>query len=116
MTGMSEAQWEELAIETLVELAWPRATGTDIYPGGIANQRQSIDDLVIAPRFFEALRTLNPGVPLQYLQQAQADILAPKSQDPIAENQRIHAYFVSGYRGLTYIDADGRDQTPTWLW
>jgi hypothetical protein len=52
-------------------------------------------------------------VPTQHLQQALADILAPKSQDAITENFRIHGYLVDGYRGLSYTDTDGREENPT---
>jgi type I restriction enzyme R subunit len=48
-------------------------------------------------------------VPGEYLQQAVAEIAAPKSQDAITENHRIHQYLVSGYP-LSYIDTDGIEQ------
>jgi type I restriction enzyme R subunit len=50
-------------------------------------------------------------VPGEYLQQAVAEIAAPKSQDAITENHRIHQYLVSGYP-LSYIDTDGIEQNP----
>jgi type I restriction enzyme, R subunit len=62
---------------------------------------------------FDALRRLNPDVPDTYLRQARAEILAPSSEDPIAENHRIHDWLVEGFRGITYVDADGQEATPT---
>ena len=38
---------------------------------------------------------------------------APKSQDAIAENYRLHQILVDGYRGISYIDSDGIEQNPT---
>lgn len=35
----------------------------------------------------DPLRTFNPEVPIQYLQQALAEILAPKSTDAITEDE-----------------------------
>jgi len=111
VTGMSEADWEALAMDTLGELAWRPVSGEAIAPG--SGERTSWDDLLIPARLLEAMRTFNPSVPAQYLQQALAEITAPKSQDAITENHRIHAYLVDGFRGLTYIDANGQELTPS---
>ncbi|KHL15705.1 type I restriction enzyme R subunit [Mumia flava] len=108
---MSEAEWEDLAMEDLAELDWATGTGQEIAPG--SGERDSWDELVIRPRFLAALQRLNPEVPQPYLQQAAADIVAARSQDAITENQRLHEYLVHGYRGITYVDADGRETTPT---
>ena len=73
-------------------------------------------DLAMGPSdrmLLDALIRLNPTVPTTYLQQAMADIVAPKSQDAITENCRIHGYLVDGYRGLSYTDTDGREENPT---
>ncbi len=35
------------------------------------------------------------------------------SQDPVAENWRLHDFLVNGFRGITYVDADGIEQTST---
>ncbi|HYP61172.1 MAG TPA: hypothetical protein VEQ36_12150 [Thermomicrobiales bacterium] len=60
-----------------------------------------------------AMRTLNPQVPEQYLQQALAEITTPRSNDAITENYRLHKAIVEGFRGITFIDPDGVEQTPT---
>jgi len=109
--GMGEAEWELLVLETLAELAWLPLKGEQIAPG--TGERATWDDLVIPPRLLAALQTFNPTVPTEYLKQAAAEILAPKSQDAIAENYRQHVNMVDGYRGITYIDADGREVNPT---
>ena len=64
-------------------------------------------------RLLAAMRRLNPLVPAEYLEQALAEIVAPKSQDAIAENYRLHQILVDGYRGISYIDSDGIEQNPT---
>jgi type I restriction enzyme R subunit len=111
MTGMSEAEWEHHALDTLAELGWAPAAGASIAPG--TGQREKWEDLHIPSRMLDALRTFNPEVPIQYLQQALAEILAPKSTDAITENHRIHDALVNGFRGITYIDNDGRENSPT---
>ncbi len=110
MTALPEAAWEQDALETLAEpLGWRPAKGDEVAPG--SGERDTWDDLLIRPRLLDALRRLNPGVPAEYLQQAVAEIAAPKSQDAITENHRIHQYLVSGYP-LSYIDTDGTEQNP----
>jgi type I restriction enzyme, R subunit len=110
MTGISEADWENAALETLSEpLGWRPLPGEAIAPG--SGERDTWDELTIRPRLLDAMRRLNPAVPASYLQQAASEILAPKSQDAITENHRIHEYLVGGYP-LSYIDADGVEQNP----
>ncbi|TWP36365.1 type I restriction endonuclease subunit R [Leekyejoonella antrihumi] len=112
--GFNEAQWEEMVLDTLGELGWSTMRGPSLAPG--SGERESWSDIVLRGRALQAMRNLNPQVPDEYLQQTLADILSPKSNDAIAENQRLHDYLVRGYRGTTYIDHDGREVTPTiWL-
>jgi type I restriction enzyme R subunit len=96
MTGISEAVWEPMR-------------GDEIAPG--TGERQTWDELLIRPRLLDAMRRLNPDVPMPFLQQAVAEIAAPKSFDAITENHRIHEYLVGGYP-LSYIDSDGLEQNP----
>jgi len=110
VTALPESAWEQDAIDTLAEpLGWQPAKGEEIAPG--SGERETWDDLLIRPRLLDALRRLNPGIPGEYLQQALVEIAAPKSQDAITENHRIHGYLVGGYP-LSYIDADGVEQNP----
>ncbi len=89
MTALPESAWEQDALETLAEpLGWRPAKGDEVAPG--SGERDTWDDLLIRPRLLGALRRLNPGVHAEYLQQAVSEIAAPKSQDAIAENYRIH--------------------------
>jgi len=107
---LSEADWEQDALDTLAEpLGWRTLPGEKVAPG--SGERDTWDDLLIRPRLLEALRRLNPGVPGQFLQQAASEIASPKSQDAITENHRIHQYLVGGYP-LSYIDSDGVERNP----
>ncbi|MBT2517661.1 type I restriction endonuclease subunit R [Streptomyces sp. ISL-90] len=108
MTGISEADWEQAALETLAEpLLWDPKHGDEVAPG--SGERETWDELLIRPRLLDAMRRLNPEVPVPFLQQAVAEIAAPKSLDAITENHRIHEYLVGGYP-LSYIDSDGLEQ------
>ena len=62
MTGdHSEAEREELALDTLGELGWQPMEGKRIAPGSGA--RESWQDLVLRPRLRDAIARLNPQLP-----------------------------------------------------
>ena len=109
--GMHEQDWEEHALEVLAEYGWETLRGPAVAPG--SGQRASWEDPVLHGMLSSALRTLNPTVPPEYLDQAAAEVLTPASQDAIAENHRLHQVLVHGYTGITYVDRDGEQQTPT---
>jgi type I restriction enzyme, R subunit len=108
----SEAEWEDVALERLSDHGWDTLAGNQIAPGAEGG-RTSWDDVVLRGRLLAAMRRLNPLVPGEYLEQALAEIVAPTSQDAIAENYRLHQILVHGYRGISYVDHDGIEQNPT---
>jgi type I restriction enzyme R subunit len=110
---LSEADWEAIALERLAEPhAWEPLPGQAIAPGTDGG-RSAWDDLVLRGPLLAAMGRLNPLVPAVYLEQALTEIVAPQSQDAIAENYRLHRVLVHGYRGVNYIDSDGIEQNPT---
>lgn len=109
---VSESEWEDIALERLFEHGWETVHGPALAPGAPGG-RESWDDIVLPERTLAALRKLNPLVPPEYLEQALAEVRAPKSQDALAENARLHQVLVQGYRGVTYIDSQGVEQNPT---
>lgn len=110
MTVISEADWEQGALDALAEpLGWHPLRGDEIAPG--SGERDTWDELLIRPRLLDAMRRLNPDVPVTYLQQAIAEIATPRSLDAITENHRIHTYLLGGYP-ISYIDVDGIEQNP----
>ncbi|MDN6175434.1 MAG: type I restriction endonuclease subunit R [Brevibacterium sp.] len=109
---ITESEWETYIIDRLGDHGWEHLPGPDIVPGQ-ADGRVEWDSLVLKSRAAQALRSLNPGVPPRYLDEALGEILAAASADPVAENFRFHDYLTDGYRGISYIDADGTEQNPT---
>ncbi|MBO0854960.1 MAG: type I restriction endonuclease subunit R, partial [Nocardia sp.] len=110
--GFSEAELERLTLDELAENEWKPLSGSEIAPGKELG-RASWEDIVLPGRMLARMRELNPAVPAQYLEQARAEILAPTSQDALAENKRLHEILIEGYRGITYIDHQGVEQNPT---
>jgi type I restriction enzyme R subunit len=109
---VSEAEWETIALERLYEHGWETRAGHGIAPGTDGG-RASWDDLVLRGPLLAAMRRLNPAVPVEYLEQALAEVVPPQSQDALAENYRLHQVLVDGYRGVSYVDSDGTEQNPT---
>jgi type I restriction enzyme R subunit len=110
--GVSEAQWEAIALDALAEQEWQHLPGAAIAPGA-EDGRTSWADIVLPTRTLATMRELNPHVPGDYLAQALAEIVEPTSQDAIAENCRLHQILTKGYRGISYVDSDGVEQNPT---
>lgn len=109
---VSEAEWEEQMLDALSFHGWTPTSGKAVAPGAEGG-REAWDDVVLPGRTLSALRKLNPTVPGEYLVQAFAEVRAPKSQDPMSENFRLHRILVDGYRGINYVDSDGVEQSPT---
>ena len=110
-TKFGENEWELLAMDTLAELGWQPVHGSTLAPG--SGEREAWGELGIRSRLVTAMRALNPSVPAEYVQQAAAEVLSPKSADAITENHRLHDYLVDGFRGISYIDSAGQEITPT---
>lgn len=107
----SEDMLEQLTLDKLGENDWQPLAGASVAPG--SRERESWKDIVLRGTLNESVRALNPGVPEEFLQQAIGELLTPKSQDPIAENLRIHEILVNGYSGIQYNDLDGQPKNPT---
>ena len=85
---LSEADLEIWMLDELAELEWESVPGATLAPG--SGQRTTWNDIVLHGRLLQSLRNLNPGVPEAYLQQAITEVITPKSQSAIAENERLH--------------------------
>jgi type I restriction enzyme R subunit len=108
---MNESDWENWILDQLGEIEWEHKNGKEVAPG--SGERESWHDVVLRGIAETASRNLNPSVPEQYLQQAYAEVTTPASQDAITENYRQHKILTEGYRGISYVDHDGREVNPT---
>ena len=68
---MSEAQWEQLVMDELAELAWEPKTGKEIAPG--SGERESWSELIIPGRLRDAIARINPGFRASAVDEAVAD-------------------------------------------
>lgn len=111
MDALSESNLEEATLDGLFAGGWEPRAGASVAPG--SGERKSWSDLALHDSLEKAARNLNPDVPVEYLQQAINEVLTAQSQDPLAENLRVHEILLEGYRGVTYVDDEGRLATPT---
>jgi type I restriction enzyme, R subunit len=112
--GMSEADWEALAMDTLGELAWQTAEGKRIAPG--SGERESWREPIIPGRLRAAIGRINRGLPESAIQEAVQVVLSPKSRDARGENHQVHQFLTGGIRSVVYADEHGAEHNPTiWL-
>ena len=112
--GMSEADWEHVAMEHLAELGWFPVNGKQIAKG--SGERESWDELIILVRLRDAIARINPKLPRSVLDEVLTTVMTATSRDALAENHRIHEYLTRGIRSVVYNDEYGAEQNPTvWL-
>ncbi|WP_417714999.1 type I restriction endonuclease subunit R [Rhodococcus kronopolitis] len=109
--GLTEADWEQLALDTLGELGWKPMQGNEIAPD--TGQRSGWDDLLLVPRLRAAIAGLNPALPPHAVDEATAIVATAGSLDALAENHTVHGYLTEGLRKVTYTDETGAEVTPT---
>ncbi len=110
-SGMSEADWETLGMDTLGELAWQAVEGKKIAPG--SGERESWAELIIPARLRAAIERINPGLAASAVQDAMQCVLSPTSRDAGEENRRVHQYLTEGIRSVVYTDEHGAEHNPT---
>lgn len=112
--GMSEADWEIVAMEHLAELGWFPVNGKQIAKG--SGERESWDELLIPRRLRDAIVRINPKLPPSAVDEVMTIVMTAASRDALAENHRIHEYLTRGIRSVVYTDEYGAEQNPTvWL-
>lgn len=109
--GMSEADWEQYALDELGELGWRYLPGAHIAPG--TGERTSYESLLIPSRLRSAIRDLNPDLPAEAVDEALGAIVTVESTDAISENYAVHRLLTEGLRKVTYVDHTGTPVTPT---
>jgi len=108
---MTEADWEQYALEELGELAWRPGSGKDFTPT-TDGQRRVWDDLLFHNDLREAIERLNPELPPSAVDRVMTIATTPQSREALAENRLAHGYLTSGIR-ITYSDEFGAEHSPT---
>ncbi|HEX7948881.1 MAG TPA: type I restriction endonuclease subunit R [Candidatus Limnocylindrales bacterium] len=106
MSGALETDFEIAVLEYFEQAGWQRAYGPEISPGGQAPERAAFDEVVLQGRLRNAVRTLNPALPTDAIEQAVRTALRPESGDLVRENYRWHTVLVEGVP-VSYRDSAG---------
>ncbi|MEE2035784.1 type I restriction endonuclease subunit R [Nocardiopsis sp. CT-R113] len=108
---MTEADWEQHALDELGELAWRPAPGREFSPEP-EGQRRVWDDLILHNDLRDAVERLNPELTPSAVDQVMTTATTPQSREPLPENHLAHGFLTSGIR-LTYTDDFGAEHSPT---
>ena len=96
MTGFTESEVEDAALEWLAGLGYAVLHGPDIGPEGAAPERGSYDEVLLTGRLRGALARLNPHLPAETLEDVLGKVRQTKTPSLIEENRRLHRYLVEG--------------------
>jgi type I restriction enzyme R subunit len=114
---LTEADWEQYALEWLAEWGWQHLPGASVAPGARAGrvERERWDDLVLADRLRDAIRRINPGLPEDTVKNVVTQVRRPESGASLFENFRVHRLLTEGIHA-SYTDSAGNEHNPTvWL-
>ena len=106
MAFLSEAELEELLLQTFERLGYRRTTDAEVGPDGISPERESYGDVILQRRLVKAIERLNPHIPFEARQDALRSLVATVTPSLVEENRRLHRVMVAGV-GVEYYDQDG---------
>jgi len=106
----SEAQLEQIVLETLGDLGWATAYGPDLDPESDHAERSDYREVVLRGRLARGLRLLNPTLEESAVEEAVRTVIAPQSQAPMQENWRAYQLLTQGVPVETRA-ADGAVRT-----
>ncbi|HEX6981292.1 MAG TPA: type I restriction endonuclease subunit R [Balneolaceae bacterium] len=108
MKIINENAIEEFAIELLQKLGYQYIYGPEIAPDGERPERKGFEEVVLSERLEEAVRRINPGVPLTAIQEALKEVRRINAPDFITNNETFHRYLTEGVK-VSY-QKDGKER------
>jgi type I restriction enzyme R subunit len=106
---------EEAALEYFRVLGYHTLSGPAIASDGGAAERASYDQVVLTGRLQDAAARINPDAGAGVIEDAVKRLLRAESQNPLAENYRVHRLLTDGVE-VEHRAADGSVRTSlVWL-
>lgn len=93
---MTEDQLEQLCLEWFDDTGWETCHGSDIAHDGAAPERDDYQQVLLRADLEKAIRTLNPQLPDDAVQQAVAQVSKPQSPDLVLSNRAFHQWLLNG--------------------
>ena len=106
MTGLNEAEVEEIALAYLESLGWNKAHGPDIAPFTSGAERDKYDQAALTGRLRTALARCNAGLPIEALEDAARKLTRPEGATLETRNRAFHQMVVNGVN-VEYRDDNG---------
>ncbi|WP_010170127.1 type I restriction endonuclease subunit R [Bacillus coahuilensis] len=91
-----ESDLEEATLEWLAEMDFTILAGPDIAHEGRYPERDSYQDVVLNERLKDALRRINPNVPMNAIELAVQKIEANESPSMVVNNEKFHRMVTDG--------------------
>ena len=93
---MTENEIEKLAIELLEHQGYTYINGVQLTPDAGDLERTSFEEVVLKQRLENAVRRINPNIPLDAQQDAVKQILRIASPDVLSNNETFHRLLTEG--------------------
>lgn len=114
MTKITENTIEEFAIELMERLGYQYIYAPDIAHDGEKPERKSYEEVLLIERLQNAIRRINPKVPIDSLEEALKEIQQINSPELLANNEAFHHMLTEGIN-VSY-QKDGNDRGDlVWL-
>jgi len=96
MTKLTEFSIENFTIELLETLGYQYIYAPDIAPDGEKPERSSYEDVLLTERLQNAIKRINPKVPIDSQKEALKEIQRINSPDLLANNEQFHRMLTEG--------------------
>jgi type I restriction enzyme R subunit len=96
MNGITEGIVEQACLDYFRAIGYRTLYGPNLGPGGIEQERTAWDQAVLVGRLRQGIQRINPGLGSEAVESVVATVLRPESQNPTAENLRIHQLVTQG--------------------
>lgn len=93
---MTENEIEKLAIALLEHQGYTYINGVHLAPDAVDLERSSFEEVVLKQRLENAVRRINPNIPLDAQQDAVKQILRIASPDVLSNNESFHRLLTEG--------------------
>ena len=94
--AFTESIVEDATLNWFGELGFSLLHGPEIAPGELVAERAAFGEVVLEKRLRAALRKLNPGLPVEAMDEAFRKVAVPQHPSLIANNRAFHRMLIDG--------------------
>lgn len=105
---MTENEIEQLSIDLLKQQGFTYLNGTDIAPDSSTPERQTFEEVILKERLDNAVRRINPTIPIDAQQDAVKQVMRIASPDVLSNNETFHRLLTEGIPVTKRVDGQER--------